>query len=864
MASLSGDYDVIAEVGMELVNTILAAVHENQDTHYPTMPHGMALWIDDSYGGPADPIPESERTGVRARVEVQVSTPTVTLLSEGPFAYARVGPSEPVGDQPDSTSSPPSPATARFGHAGPEIEFGEVLEFGSISPGFAPPAVATTVCIRAWVRDPTDPPLPEFIDGELVVSAGLVRSDIVGAGTYLTVDRTAGPAVAFTAAPGTVITDSQGETVSALVRNFIRGEMDPPTFRVALPPEVGRFDYRLLAGAPNPSVLLMFTMAGRPVPPGAVASAAGGLIPDASHFAIGIGRDYLVGVLGSELFQDMPPSFHYSKYGVSATVRPDWGAASFDLVPGQIVFSLAGDGDISWWGIDDHFTFTVRQAFSLQVVDDGLQPVADGDPEVDLQDVAVGTSYLEGKARDTIKAERDAALAGGASQIQDALDVGRVVRQILAGIHPNPGGVTLTGVDIRPDGVVIPGTIALAPSAPIVVAEVPRGGFDDALESWIPGGTIDRLAWERIPSHPAAVRTEDHRFVTEPMGAGWIGSLCLTVEGTRVVAGGGRMPVSQRECFRFGPIIGPVEGLSMAMDADRPLVPLTEPVAGGGLRVVGHYDPWALGHLPTKGHANLVVHFAGETSVRGVALLDRALDRAGRRTSVVAVVVVSARALATLRASELSPTVLVTDDPGGDWARAFGVSRAPATVLVGPTGRVLWRDDSGINEQDLIRALADHAGPEREVSVHPVRLSLRVGDRAPDFPVRLPDGRELSLRRFSGRRVVLTFFTPRSQPSVDHLAQMTSAASPDRRIGPLVIAVADGSSWSRVEELVREKGSSVVILPDPERQISSMFGVWCWPATVRIDANGRVEGIDVGAANVAPEPGQGTSGAEGS
>src|SRR5205085_168192 len=144
-----------------------------------------------------------------------------------------------------------------------------------------------------------------------------------------------------------------------------------------------------------------------------------------------------------------------------------FAGASFDLVPGRIEFRLHGDGDISWWGIDDHFTFDVRQDFSLEVDDGGLRPVAVGDPVVDLHDVAVGGGYIEGKARTAIRDER-----------------GR--------------------------------------------------------------------------TRPTEVRVDEHRFVTDVLPGRSLGGFCLTVEGTRVMAGGGTVPVSGTACYRFAPIVPPL------------------------------------------------------------------------------------------------------------------------------------------------------------------------------------------------------------------------------------------------------------------------------------------------------------------
>lgn len=822
--ALSGSYDLVVEVGLGLLNAVLAAVHENRDTNHPTMPHAVAMFLDDTYRGSLDPVPEGDRTRIRSRVEAQVSTPTIGLLA----------------------ATMPPVVEGMAARSVVAISEGERREFGDFWPPLDQPKITSSVRLRAWLRDPTDPPMPTFLDGELVVATSLLRSDVAAVGTFLTIDRTTGPEVMFSPATGTDASPEQAALVGAAVRNFIRGDMDPPTFRVSLPADVRRFDFRLRPDTPNPSVLLGIDLTDHPAPAAPLSDVSGGTLTDPSEFSIGVGRDYILGLLASSLFQDVPPSYEYSKYGVSATVRPDWGGASFDLQPGRVVFSLSGDGDISWWGVDDHFTFTVVQAFGLELDGGRLTPVADGDPDVHLYDLAVGTSYLEGKARDTMRTERDAALAAAGGQIASALDLGGIIEGIVDGIHPGGAGVSLLSVDVRSDGVLVAGTLALAPSAPIAVAQVARAGFDDAVETWIPGGTIERLTWQRVPPRPPDVRVEEHRFVTEGMGAGVLGSLCVTVEGTRVVAGGAAVPVTATECFWLGPVVGPLDGLEMGIASERPLFPIVEPGADGYLVVVGHHDPWCVGRAPAKGHANVLVAFSEGSAEDIAATISRAVRDAPRDLAVVRVAVVSEDALRAANADRLPADVILATDADGLWSRAVGGSGARA-ALVAPDGDVTWTSSGDLSAEELARAVAEHAVPGGEVASHPLRLALRVGERPPDVPIRLPDGREMSVSRLAGRRVIIAFANLRSPPSLDLLTALAKArgkrdADP---AAPLVLAIADGADRARVDDLAGKGRFPFVVLPDAERRISSAFGVSCWPTVVRVGVAGRVEEVDV-------------------
>lgn len=840
MANLTGEYDVVIEVGVNVLNGILGAVHENQNTNFPVMPHSLDLVVDDLPHGPGDPIPEGDRTGVQSRIEIQVSTPIVSL----PVDTLSVHPDVLGGVLASQARSLPSGRRSALSRVR-----GDVFDPGDLGGIFVPPTsfglprITAKVRIRAWVRDPTGDRLPEFLHGDLFVTAALVRSEVTGVGTFLTLDRTNGPLIAFQPAAGTEITDEQRQTVANIVRNVIRGDMEPATFKVALPPEVRHFDFELQPEARRPSIMALFTLTDRTPGPGARGSVGPGFVPDGADFAVAVGRDFVLGVIESQLSGLLRESYSYSKLGVSATVRPD--PPTFDLEPGRIVLSISGDGDISWFGIDDHFTFTISQAFTLQVVDGGLEPVADGDPVVDLDDVAVGGDYIEGKARHTIKEERDAALASGAAQFRQALNLGKQLEQILLGINPSPAGVNLTSVDIRPEGVLVSGTIGLAATGPAVVAQTTRGGLNDALQSWIPGGTIDRFVWQQAVSIPrgSATRVEDHRFVTEPMGVtSFFSSLCLQMEGTRVIAGGGIVPVSASACFRFSPVVSQMTELLPGVP--RPLLPLTEPAAGGGVRVIGHYDPWAPGRVPSKGHASLLVYF-GPDGDEATKLLGEALKGAGKREgAVLAVGVVPPGAL-----SKAAPSaVLLAEDSDGSWAKAFGVTGPPAAVLVGPDGNALWRESKAITAKKLAAALEKYAKGGGELAATAIRLSIPPGALPPDVRLRLADGGELSLRRLRGRPVALTFWTSRSEPSLNHLDFLRDLTLSRGSKAPLTVAVGDGESHERAAEVAKEHELPYTVLADPDRLVSRSFGVWCWPATVWIRSDLKVEAVDFGGA----------------
>lgn len=844
MANLTGEYDLAIEAGMGLVNAILGAVHQNQDTRFPVMPHSLSLFLDDASRGPGDPVPESSRTGIRSRVEVQVSTPIVSL----PVDVLQVRPESLHG-----------PGTRHVGFGAGSRSAARALGDIFVPPFRRVPRLQAKLRIRAWVRDATDGRLPEFLHGDLFVTTGLVRSEVAGVGTFVTLDRSSALQVAFSPAFGTTVTDEQRQLVARIVSNVIRADMEPPTFEVSLPSEITQFDFKLLNEARRPAIQLLFGLSGRTAGPGARDGVPGGLLPDGADFSVAVGRDFVLGIVESSLAGAIEDSYGYSTFGISATVQLD--RPRFELEPGRMVLTVTGEGDVKVEGlspVQDHFTLSVRQAFGLRVAGGGLEPFADGDPVVSLEDIAAGGDFIEGRIRDTVKQERDAALAEGAAQFRDAVDVGGQLETILGGISPLPSGVSLTGVQIRADGILVTGSVALAASGPVAVTQVVRAGFHDALESWIPGGTIDRLIWE--PFGPASVtgaRVDDHRFVTE--GGGPLISIfdtfCLRVEGTRVAAGGALVPVSGSDCSVVAPVIGPVDGVSDR--SDRPLLPLT--FAGDGeLRVVGHFDPWASGRAPSGGHPNRLLFF-GDPGAAG----EVRAGLAAARTDTPAVLPIAVVPSEGGRGPASSGDMLTIVDHDGRWAEGLGVSDGTACVLVGPRGDVLWRETE-VTAKSVARALKKHAtegggAAGTEVAGMQIRLgSVRVGERPPDVPLRLPEGGVLSLRRLRGRAVVLAFFTSRSEPSLDHLEFLRDLRASAGADAPLVVAVGDGEQPERVAEIAEERRLEFLVLPDTDRLVSRTVGVWCWPATVWIRADGMVEGVDFGAAVPSPGPSPGS------
>jgi peroxiredoxin len=362
----------------------------------------------------------------------------------------------------------------------------------------------------------------------------------------------------------------------------------------------------------------------------------------------------------------------------------------------------------------------------------------------------------------------------------------------------------------------------------------------NALESWIPGGTIERFVWDG--------HSEEHRFVTEnPLVAI---SRCLSVQGTRVTRGGALAPVFAEDCPVLVSLLPVLPDLGTpAAPCRRPLLPLLAAAPDGRVEVVGHYDPWASGLAPPRGPTNLLVHFAEGPWAEAATTLGEALAATRKRDAGVVVVGVLGRG-ELIRGAEArlagDATVLVAEDSTGSWARAFGISEPPATVLVGPDGAVRWKDEAALDPEELGKALDAHIEPGGNVAWWPLRLAVAASGRAPDVPLRLGDGRELALRRLRGSSVILCFWTSCSEPSVEQLRQLRAALESGREDRPYVFGIGDGEDPRQVAQVAQREQLPFPLIADPERIIARRYGVSCWPTTVQVTPGGRVQAVDLG------------------
>ena len=125
-----------------------------------------------------------------------------------------------------------------------------------------------------------------------------------------------------------------------------------------------------------------------------------------------------------------------------------------------------------------------------------------------------------------------------------------------------------TMVEITPDGLIVRGDIGstTARAAPVVtIAEAEHGQAFTAFQSWIPGGSLERLTWSWV-EYPGLIPTvwsgvtrtltDAHRFILpKPAAAMSLSNICLRIEGTQTAPNGNLVSIAGGPCApsRHGP-----------------------------------------------------------------------------------------------------------------------------------------------------------------------------------------------------------------------------------------------------------------------------------------------------------------------
>jgi hypothetical protein len=877
--ALTGDFDAIVQVSGGTLNRLLASMHQNAfvNPNLPSFPHSVQMRIGDDH----------DFEGVRGLAHAQVSTPRIELI-HGATDRFRLQVSVRAWYRPDPGTTPLS----AYINGTVKAEY-RLHDVDPSCPGWSKDAADTL-----WFR----------VERDSVTFSGTVEDDIDPL-SVIVIASTGDPAAEEAAMKARVTR----QIARLLAKRF---EATPHK----LSPRFRRGSMRSLNHVETGSAIVIPIDPNGGDPWGNIASVDSVLL-NGADVAVAIRVEYIMG-----LAQQMVQPFASFALTIPIHIGTPWPAPDINTVyrvgvhPPQISWIPQGNYSIikikiSGWANTDSIlanaSFDIDQDVTLNF--NGGFWLAPGSATV-----TVHTSGLyHGTVNSVVNAQiknilptivQNACNAANPSLGKLTSQTGELqdrLRSLDAAVS-----VSLDWAEFLNEGVVVRGPISVSHrKAPVVQHEiVSAGNAHSALQSWIPGGRIDRFewTWSWAASGETGSRKFNDRFLLQrprsnagrwgiaiggkdplPGLDGW-GKVCLRIIGvtTDPVTGDLVTTISEQRCRTFGQIIAVLVSddstYKRLMLRDIPEWRKETPFPNFKDRGLV-----ALGRNASRAGATntLVVLVDGKRGRDAAKMVGGGLDACRRFDAGLAVLVLFREGeldrigheVAIEMAQELREQGIpaqINEDVQGTWGEALGLkeqSEGLAWALITPEGTVPWNHRGTIEAETLGGALDQHLRRVADNKPVPQSSHLQVGTRlsAADLTLSIGDLLDLTdspcppipFGRLATKDTVFAFVHAHSDASMANLQNVLKNNASE---GTTVVAIVEGAGHERAQSLQRQRGLDVVAIPDPDGKVSARFGIDVWPTTVVVSPDGVVSEVMVGLgahdiSNRAPEPARGRS-----
>jgi peroxiredoxin len=876
--NLTGNYEAAVQVAIRQINGLLATLHQSgaADDARLKVFHSATLRIGDvrpkrpDAAGFVDWVGQFQRAG---------SPRGLNDLRSQLTATAPPGIAKRLAEAFRALEETPRPEVL------PDVVRGTVqVQLSSVTISVAEGSTSE-VTVHAQIRadyspDPGTTDLPAPIHGE-VRAAFEVHPTQTPSGRQLLIEPSPQDGkIQFFSAPGVGFISPDQIKIATQVRKALRERFI--LLPVDLPQDFSFGEFKGVGTGAEQAIALGLQLSpGKPPPVAGLQSVTQSFVGP-SGFAVAVSKEYVTTVFQPTLDDlrkikgtvdiEIPgpnPTYHYSVTDVELRFND----GSIDLViKGKATHPVLPD-----------FSFEVRQRFSL-VMFLGTLFISAPDDEGSLSITGLPDSAKR-VLRPRVIAERNRALPPAQIALNELLGKARTrLNEALHSFEPSasasfrsgqseePGSSSSGAVAVTPNGVILRGDVTSASrSAPIVqIGETHQGSAFTAFQSWIPGGRIDRFSWSWVefpPKRPTPWSgveksfTDEHRFIfPKPSGITTLSQICLRIDGGQILPDGHEASVSGgTTCHLPLPHLEidvpswwePITVPSWLPDLSEDVVVKDALAAHIGVQtdLVSRSEP----------AQNSLVYFADWHSGRPLDTLADALGRMrlDRQFPVVCIVLPAGSFDRRRRELEarLAPlderaSVLlhVTQDDEGGWSRTFGVTKTPSIYLMNARRQLAWKYEDELDPSVLTDALYEHLLDTLAVGFRPLQLAVSPGDRAPEVAFHDDRGHQMALHRLRGRPVLLNFWQSWSAPCLKELRRLQHLQEHRRAETPLVVALHGGKSGTALDEVRNQLGLSFALVQDSEHQVARRYGVRCWPTTILVDADGRVEHVQLGIA----------------
>jgi peroxiredoxin len=860
--SLTGDYEAVVQIAIRQINGLLATLHQNAD--------------DDA------PLKLLHSTSVRIGVPPR-RRPDVDAFGDWVTAYQKARPGRGLDDlrtQLTSTAPPGAAKVLADAFAAfvddlviqlpPDVVRGRAkLQVSSLTIT-VPSGSSTEITAHAHVRaqyypDPATTDLPAPVHGEVRATFD-VRRDPYPRGRRLLIRPSAQDAkIQFIAAPGTGLTSTDESRIATEVRKVLREGLRMPP--IDLPADFMFSDFKGLGSGSNQVIALPFQLSGATSPSNGIQSLTQSFI-GSSGFGFGVSRQYVNSLIDLEAIRQGIASQSIERLGATYHLRFSSGP-TLTFKNGTIEISGRVEVETNTsWAPNGYVQF--KQLVRL-VLDPHSQVIT----LLRAAPADVDESWFipHGTAFNVVTSEVIKALDENNPTVRRTFDDARSALNKGLDTFDGAAAAQYTAVLITADGVLTRGEI-LSPArgrqrrrAPVVeIAETHQGAAFTAFESWMPAGRIDRFVWTWVEplglgSLSGVTRTavDEHRFILpKPVSVTHVSQICLRLEGIQTMSSGQAVSTA-------GGTTCQVAEPEFGIDIPSWLEPLTTPLWKPDLAdtdtlreaIAGNLSVQAIFSLHTQPLRNALVYFVDGRRDRPLDGLMAVLAQTRNTAWLVTTIVLPAGSFDTSRGElesrlgvprESFPTpLLYTEDDEGGWTRTFRVSQTPSIYLINGRGEFVWKHEGEPNPAAVAAALSEYMVPSDRSLFRPVRLTVSPGDAAPDAVFEAGD-QQYALHRLRGRDVVLNFWQSWSRPCLTELQRLQRLHQEGEQ-APAIIAFHGGSNSGALDDVRKRLGLSYPLVHDSQQRIAQKYGVRCWPTTIKIGANGRVDHIQYGTAH---------------
>ena len=126
-------------------------------------------------------------------------------------------------------------------------------------------------------------------------------------------------------------------------------------------------------------------------------------------------------------------------------------------------------------------------------------------------------------------------------------------------------------------------------------------------------------------------------------------------------------------------------------------------------------------------------------------------------------------------------------------------------------------------------------------STNKLRLELpKTPTAAPEFELKNPAGKQLSLRDLRGKVVFLNFWATWCPPCIEEMPAMERLHQELQKDGLVILAVNFQESAERVKEFFAKHNFTFTALLDRDGKVSELYQAWALPVSVIINKRGEL------------------------